>query len=1079
MDDIRDDELDGGLFAAFRPKKGESVLQSIQRLHHVSSSVLLRDPDDDASPVLLQRDENARDDSRFQILGEIARGGIGVVYKGRDKDLNREIALKVLREEHADRPDVVQRFIEEAQVGGQLQHPGIVPIYGLGLQDDGRPSFAMKLIKGKTLAELLDNNPRNIDLIGVFEQVTQTIAYAHSRGVIHRDLKPANIMIGSFGEVQVVDWGFAKVLGHDELARPEHTIIATVRSGEEGSQSIAGSVMGTPAYMPPEQALGHIDQLDESSDVFALGAILCEILTGEPPYMGKQKDQLIAASQCRTGPALELLERAEVADELKCIARDCLQALTGDRPRNASVLAERLAAHFAGVEERARTSELNALNSESRAAGERYRKRRSLAVAAIALVAIVGGSIGYLTWKSDIDARIERARPQVAAALRDARTFEGEQSWDAAVASAKQAMDIARSAGVDDAGAATLLVALERDRKTAAQSARIEAADRQLLADLENARALGADHYGPRKIDDAFRAAVAMHTVDPSRLRDSPDAARFAAAFDWWALLRRTRMRGKAAETRLPRVPDAWARAIDPGHNTLRDAMLDGEALETMLQEQDVRALPVAMIDTLSATLAGLGEIDAALDLARRAQRLHPGDFWIHMRLGRLARESNQNDLALRHYTAALAARPDSIEPRHYIGVVRETLKDLDGALEVWRDAMKLRPDWGHGLYHITSVLARQGKFAEAHRLCEECTKSFPDQADMHMTAGTFYWRTRKLDRAIEHYARAVTLAPEYPNHHQNLGLCLIQKYGPDEALAKYHEVVGDAPIYAAYDTMADAMWRRKKFEDTERLLRMVVDLVPERTEAYGRLGTVLRQQGKYENAIAAKRKAVEVAPEAPEARYDCGTTLYELGRDQGNDEYIEDAVRHLLKTVELDPRHAQAWCNLAFCYRQLGRWSAARDAFKKGHEIGSARSSWSYASAKWLALAEQMVKLEKRLPAVIRGDDHPANKDEAVALATMALFTVRDYPAATRLYRTALEPGVVSSGYDHLNAACAAASAGEHAQAIEWLRELLKWLTPGQVPPRLQNDPRLASIRTDEFKEFWAEVDAHRKVSK
>ncbi|MCZ6786832.1 MAG: serine/threonine-protein kinase, partial [Planctomycetota bacterium] len=196
---IREEDLEGGLFEAFRAPAGESVLDAIDRLHGAGSSILLREPRDDPTPVLLRRDEEgaATDDSRYQILGEIARGGIGIVYKGRDKDLNRDVALKVLRPEHAGRADVIQRFIEEAQVGGQLQHPGIVPVYGLGLQSDGRPSFAMKLIKGQTLASLLEDREspsprRRRRFLNVFLQVCQTMAYAHSRGVIHRDLKPAN-----------------------------------------------------------------------------------------------------------------------------------------------------------------------------------------------------------------------------------------------------------------------------------------------------------------------------------------------------------------------------------------------------------------------------------------------------------------------------------------------------------------------------------------------------------------------------------------------------------------------------------------------------------------------------------------------------------------------------------------------------------------------------------------------------------------------------------------------------------------------------------------------------------------------
>jgi hypothetical protein len=149
--------------------------------------------------------------ARLQLLGEIARGGMGAVLRGRDIDLGRDLAVKVLLEAHGDQPELVRRFVEEAQIGGQLQHPGVVPIYELGAFADRRPFFTMKLVKGHTLAEILAKRdspagdlPR---LLGAFAQVCQTMAYAHARGVIHRDLKPSNVMVGSFGEVQVYGLG--------------------------------------------------------------------------------------------------------------------------------------------------------------------------------------------------------------------------------------------------------------------------------------------------------------------------------------------------------------------------------------------------------------------------------------------------------------------------------------------------------------------------------------------------------------------------------------------------------------------------------------------------------------------------------------------------------------------------------------------------------------------------------------------------------------------------------------------------------------------------------------------------------
>src|SRR5262245_46227494 len=287
------DSLDAGLAAGFgRPAEGpRSCLEASQRPVPLKEAegepTHIVKPESDAMPP----PELAGD--RYQLFGEIARGGMGAILRGRDVDLGRDLAVKVLLEKHAHRPEVARRFLEEAQIAGQLQHPGVVPVYDIGRFGE-RPFFTMKLVKGQTLAALLaeraepaQDRPR---LLGDFLKVAQAVAYAHAKGVIHRDLKPANIMVGAFGEVQVMDWGLAKVLAEggladEERASREHqpeegTLIRTARStgSGPGTETEAGSLLGTPAYMPPEQANGDVAHLDRRCDVFGLGAILCEVL---------------------------------------------------------------------------------------------------------------------------------------------------------------------------------------------------------------------------------------------------------------------------------------------------------------------------------------------------------------------------------------------------------------------------------------------------------------------------------------------------------------------------------------------------------------------------------------------------------------------------------------------------------------------------------------------------------------------------------------------------------------------------------------------------------------------------------
>jgi hypothetical protein len=370
---------------------GHSILHTLdQKLSHVPRVSLRDEVSQDAATLLPGQSSQVplgkRDsDSRYQLQGEIARGGMGAILKGRDNDLGRELAIKVLLDSHKDNANVVRRFLEEAQIGGQLQHPGIVPVYELGQFADDRPFFSMKLVKGQTLSSFLRKRQNLAEdrtrFLGIFQQVCQTLAYAHSRGVIHRDLKPANIMVGAFGEVQVMDWGLAKVLrpgaetdSNRSSTQQEESIIRTVHADSvdgtpsSDNQTVAGSVLGTPAYMAPEQALGEVDRLDERADVFGLGAILCEILTGNPPYTGKNATEIIRlATRGKLDDCLARLRACGAGRELVTLARQCLASEPEDRPRHAGVVAERMSAYLTSVESRLRAAEIERASAAARA----------------------------------------------------------------------------------------------------------------------------------------------------------------------------------------------------------------------------------------------------------------------------------------------------------------------------------------------------------------------------------------------------------------------------------------------------------------------------------------------------------------------------------------------------------------------------------------------------------------------------------------------------------------------------------------------------------------------------------------
>jgi serine/threonine protein kinase len=270
---------------------------------------------------------------RYRILRDHAAGGLGKVFVAKDIELNREVALKRIKEEHADNPSNRSRFLFEGEITGQLEHPGIVPVYGLGTYSDGRPYYAMRFIRGQTLRQTIatfhaadqpgrDPAERALalrELLNRFLSVCNAVAYAHSRGVLHRDLKPQNVMLGPFGETLVVDWGLAKLL--DLSARstpPSESVVVHPASAEDRTPTRMGASLGTPAYMAPEQAEGRHDLVDERTDVYLLGGILFESLSGQPPHPGGVRQPGVPSARAvkeSVPPALDTIVQKALAPD--------------------------------------------------------------------------------------------------------------------------------------------------------------------------------------------------------------------------------------------------------------------------------------------------------------------------------------------------------------------------------------------------------------------------------------------------------------------------------------------------------------------------------------------------------------------------------------------------------------------------------------------------------------------------------------------------------------------------------------------------------------------------------------------
>jgi len=392
----------------------------------------------------------------YELLDEIGRGGMGVVYRARDAALDRDVAVKLLSERYPPDSLPAQRFLSEARITGQLQHPGIPAVHQVGTLADGRPFLAMKLIKGSTLEAILkhrtDPAAERGRLLAIFEAVCQAVGYAHAHHVIHRDLKPANVMVGAFGEVQVMDWGLAKVLGEgspataDTLAAEQtHAWTKVSPTQEAGAFTQAGSLVGTPAFIPPEQAIGQIERVNERSDVFGLGALLAVILTGQPPYTGETAELVrVQAVRGQLEDCFARLDASGAEPELVALCKKCVGFEPADRPADAGAVAAAVAGLRAAADERARRAELERVRVEgeqataaARSAERRKRRRLVLGAAAALALAAVGGLVAVLAVQQRGNADLAAKNAELAdeqAKVEDARTTAVKEAANATAA---------------------------------------------------------------------------------------------------------------------------------------------------------------------------------------------------------------------------------------------------------------------------------------------------------------------------------------------------------------------------------------------------------------------------------------------------------------------------------------------------------------------------------------------------------------------------------------------------------------------------------------------------------------------
>jgi serine/threonine protein kinase len=642
----------------------------------------------------------------FDVLSELGRGGMGIVYRARDRDLTREVAIKMLQTRYAGDHVATRRFVAESDITARLAHPSVPPVHRVGTLPDGRPYLVMKLIDGKTLDELLKARaagfadlPRHLD---IFEHVCQAVAFAHARGVIHRDLKPHNVMVGAFGEVQVMDWGLAKQVGSGRWAVSGEEIEGTEATESTGTDLVsrepqasadetqAGTVLGTPAYMAPEQARG--EAVGPASDVFGLGALLCCVLTGEAPFGTTSSDGARMMSiRGELAPAFARLDALTGEADLVALCKRCLNADPALRPADAGAVATALAAVRAAAEERAERAEQDRTRAETRAA--ELRKRRQVWAALALAVVVLLGVVGGVLWWADHQS-VERKREREVAAARDREGIAG--TLDAAevalkaghLADADASLVLAqkRLAEHPDADPDGRYLSLVRDRDAARE---LERAFERAWTDTAKWTG-GFNEEGAKLYPAAFeKYGLNVGRDPPAEIADKVRAARVAdeltAGLNEWFVINPQQPGLRAVVDQLDR---------DPERTAIRAAVATGDRARLL---ELAEKLDGAKLAPRAAILLGMNYTvppARAVELMTAAWRTNPDNFPLTLRICIRFEQLHGTRLteAIGWCRVAVALRGRSVAARTVLGNALSVGKRTDEAIVEYRYAVELDP---------------------------------------------------------------------------------------------------------------------------------------------------------------------------------------------------------------------------------------------------------------------------------------------------------------------------------------------------------------------------------------------------
>jgi len=749
----------------------------------------------------------------YKLLGVLGRGGAGIVYKALHCRLNRTVALKMLADGAWAGSEGLERFLREAETVAGLHHPNIVQLYDAGGRQ-GRAYFTMELIDGGSLAQRLRGARQpSREAAALVATVAEAVQAAHAGRVVHRDLKPSNILLTSDGTPKVTDFGLARWM-------------------EPGpALTLTGAAVGTPSYMAPEQARGETHTVGPSADVYSLGAILYELITGQPPFRGETAAQtrLQVIAQEPVPPSRL---NAAVPRDLETICLKCLEKDASRRYGSAAALAEDLQ----------RFCRDEPVTARRAGAGERLvkwcRRRPGAATALLAaflLLAAVVGDGAWLTWRHVLTVRA------VEAELQNVAQRQHESDW----AGARSALERAQiELGVG--GPETLRRRIEQAHDNLDLVARLDGIR------LDDA-ASGAPGLRNPIIDSGYAQAFAAAGLgkagdDPklvaSRIAASQVRTALVAALDDWA---------PHAEEGDQRWIAAVARYADPDpwRDQVRDPSVWGnrKKLQVLIATAPVATQSVQVLLSLGIWLAKAG--GDATEFLEKVQSAHPSDFWANLTLANLLMDK-QPAIAVGYNRAALSARPEAAAAYNNLGASLKAAGSPDKAINCFRTAVAKEPANPLMRYNLGTALSDAGKLDEAIGQFRQGLQLDPGGEMTHYNLAIALKNKGQLDQAIAEYQQALQLQPDHAEALTNLGVILCQQGHPDKAIDLYrHALKSEPELLEAHNGLGNALAAMGLTDEAFDQFRQALRIKPDDPLTRGNLAHTLNLKG--EKAAAAR----------------------------------------------------------------------------------------------------------------------------------------------------------------------------------------------------------------------------------